>query len=174
MTNTTDAKVKVDTPNPAFAERVRQSFARQAFMDFLGAELSGVGPGSVEILLPYRPELSQQHGFFHGGVVGTIADNACGYASFTLAPADSSVLTVEYKLNLMSPAAGDAIIARGRVLRPGRTLVVAQADVFARRKGGEKHVATAIATLMLMAGMADEPHVPGAPSENSRGMDASP
>ncbi len=91
-------------------------------------------------------------------MVGTLADNACGYASFTLAPADSSILTVEYKLNLMAPAAGSVLIARGRVIRPGRTLVVARADVSVRRgDGAEKTVATALATLMLMAGMADEP-----------------
>lgn len=144
--------------NPAFAERVAGSFARQAFMEFLDARLTAVEPGACTIELPFRPELSQQHGFFHGGVVGTLADNACGYASFTLAPADSSILTVEYKLNLMAPAAGEVLVARGRVIRPGRTLVVAQADVSVRRgDGSEKPVATALATLMLMAGMADEP-----------------
>ncbi len=132
-------------------------------MSLLDAKLTAVEPGGCTIELPFRPELSQQHGFFHGGVVGTLADNACGYASFTLAPADASILTVEYKLNLMAPAAGDLLIARGRVLRPGRTLVVAQADVAVRRADGpngnwvEKPVATALATLMLMAGMADEP-----------------
>jgi len=145
-------------PNPAFAERVAESFRRQPFMELLGARLAGVEAGSCAIELPYRQELSQQHGYFHGGVVGTLADNACGYASFTLAPADASILTVEYKLNLMAPASGDLLIARGRVLRPGRTLIVAQADVFVHRADGvEKPVATALATLMLMAGMADEP-----------------
>jgi len=146
------------TPNPDWAARVAASFERQAFMGFLGARLAAVEPGGCDIELPFRPELSQQHGFFHGGVVGTLADNACGYASFTLAPADSSILTVEYKLNLMAPAAGAVLIARGRVIRPGRTLVVARADVSVRRDDGvEKPVATALATLMLMAGMADEP-----------------
>jgi uncharacterized protein (TIGR00369 family) len=158
VTEATDADVKHRVLNPAYAERVRASFERQAFMDFIGAEIADVSPGTVEIRLPYRAELAQQHGFFHGGIVGTVADNACGYASFSLAAADASVLTVEYKLNLMAPASGDLLIARGRVLRPGRTLVVAQADVFAVREGREKQVATALATLMLMAGMADEPH----------------
>ena len=145
-------------PNPAFAERVVASFARQAFMAFIGARMVSIEPGGCDIELPYRPELGQQHGFFHGGVVGTLADNACGYASFTLAPADTSILTVEYKLNLMAPAAGSVLVARGRVIRPGRTLVVARADVSVRRDDGiEKPVATALATLMLMAGMADEP-----------------
>lgn len=150
--------VDVNVPNPDYAGRVAASFGRQAFMGFLGARLAAVQPGACDIDLPFRPELAQQHGFFHGGVVGTLADNACGYASFTLAPADSSILTVEYKLNLMAPAAGAVLIARGRVIRPGRTLVVARADVAVRRDDGtEKPVATALATLMLMAGMADEP-----------------
>ncbi len=175
MTQADDEQVKLEVANPDFAERIRQSFERQAFMAFIGASLERVGPGAVDIALPYRPELCQQHGFFHGGVVGTIADNACGYASFTLAPADASILTVEYKLNLMSPAAGETLVARGRVLRPGRTLVVAQADVFARRGDSEKHIATAIATLMLMAGMADAPHRPGGRSADKPSeMDASP
>ena len=146
------------TPNPDFATRVRESFARQAFMATLGAEIASVTPGNCEIRLPYRAAFSQQHGFFHGGVVGTLADNACGYASFTLADADSSELTVEYKLNLMSPAAGDILIARGRVIRPGRTMVVAQADVSVVIDGLEKPVATALATLMLMQDMPDEKH----------------
>lgn len=158
MTEPDDVNVKTRIANPDYAERVRASFGRQAFMHFIGAEISAVSAGAVEIQLPYRAELAQQHGFFHGGIVGTVADNACGYASFSLAAADASVLTVEYKLNLMAPASGDVLIARGRVLRPGRTLVVAQADVFAVRQGREKQVATALATLMLMAGMADEPH----------------
>lgn len=168
MTEAADVNVNFRVANPAYAERVRDSFGRQAFMHFIGAEIADVAPGSVEIRLPYRPELVQQHGFFHGGIVGTLADNACGYASFTLAAPDASVLTVEYKLNLMAPASGDLLIARGRVLRPGRQLVVAQADVFAVREGREKPVATALATLMLMAGMADEPHEP---SHKSPGMD---
>ncbi|WPZ34132.1 PaaI family thioesterase [Thalassobaculum sp. OXR-137] len=169
MNDRSDANVKVRIANPAYAERVRASFGRQAFMDFIGAEIAEVAPGAVEIRLPYRAELAQQHGFFHGGIVGTLADNACGYASFSLAAADASVLTVEYNLNLMAPASGDLLIARGRVLRPGRTLVVAQADVFAVRDGREKQVATALATLMLMAGMADEPH-----EHKSPGMDGTP
>jgi len=153
-----DASVNIRPANPDFAARVAASFERQAFMGFLGARLLAAAPGACDIELAFRPELGQQHGYFHGGVVGALADNACGYASFTLAPADSSILTVEYKLNLMAPAAGGALIARGRVIRPGRTLVVAQAEVAVRcYDGSEKPVAMALATLMLMAGMADEP-----------------
>lgn len=146
--------------NPDFAARVRESFGRQVFMATLGAEIAHVEPGICDIRLPYREALAQQHGFFHGGVVGTLADNACGYAAFTLADAESSVLTVEYKLNLMAPAAGEVLFARGRVLRPGRSLVVAQADVAVLRSGREKPVATALATLMLMYGMPDDRHDP--------------
>lgn len=156
--NVNDSASVPAAADPRFAERVTESFARQAFMGYLGARLTAVEPGGCAIELPFRPELSQQHGYFHGGVVGTLADNACGYASFTLAPADASILTVEYKLNLMAPAAGEILIARGQVIRPGRTLVVARADLSVRRgDGSEKPVATALATLMFMAGMADEP-----------------
>ncbi len=126
-------------------------------MHLIGAELADVQAGAVEIHLPHRAEVTQQHGYFHGGVIGTIADNACGYAAYTLAPADHSVLTVEYKLNLMSPGTGERLVARGTVLRPGRTLVVTRADVFSVRDGTEKLAATALATMMLMAGMDDGP-----------------
>lgn len=151
--------VKVKTPNPDFAARVRESFARQPFMAFLGAALAEVKPGFVEMRLAHRGELTQQHGFFHGGVVGALADNACGYASFTTAPADHSILTVEYKLNLLAPAAGGVLIARGRIVRPGQTLVVSAADLFVldEKTNAEKKVATALATMMLMAGMDDGP-----------------
>lgn len=144
--------------NPAFAERTRDSFARQRAMAYIGAGLAAVRAGEVEIALPYRPELTQQHGYIHGGIVGMIADNACGYAAFTLLPAESSVLTVEYKLNLLAPARGERLVARGRVLRPGRSLVVAEARVFAvDAEGAETPVAAALATLMPLHGRADEP-----------------
>ncbi|NQW11787.1 MAG: PaaI family thioesterase [Alphaproteobacteria bacterium] len=158
--NVKEKMVRFETPNPRFAARVRDSFHRQAFMEFLGADLVTIVPGAVDIRLPYRAELGQQHGFFHGGVVGTLADNAGGYAGFTLAPADSSILTVEYKVNLLAPATGETLIARGRVIRAGRSLVVARADVAVEAGGVEKLVATALVTLMLMAGMADAPHRP--------------
>lgn len=142
--------------NADFEARVRDSFSRQPFMAFIGAELTAVTPGAVEMVLPFQEGLCQQHGFFHGGVVGAIADNACGYAAFTLMPADDSILTVEYKVNLMAPAAGEKLIARGLVKRPGRTLTVVEADVYAIKKGVEKQVATALATMMCMAGMSDD------------------
>ena len=136
--------------DPYFEARVRASFDRQPFMHHVGAELTAVEPGKTEIRLPWRPELGQQHGYFHGGVIGTIADNACGYAAFTLAEADDSVLTVEYKLNFVAPGKGDELIARGEVVKPGRTLTVCEARVYALDKGKERLCAVALETLMLL------------------------
>ena len=141
--------------NPDFETRVRDSFARQAFMTMLGAELTTVAPGHVTITLAHRPDLCQQHGFFHGGVVGTLADNAGGYASFTLFDAADSVLTVEYKLNLMAPADGEMLIARGQVVRPGRTLTVTRAEVAVVKDGKEKPCAAMQQTMMRIVGRAD-------------------
>lgn len=141
--------------NPDYEARVRDSFARQTFMTTLGAELVEVAPGRVTIRLAHRPELGQQHGFFHGGVVGTLADTAGGYASFSLFGAEDSVLTVEYKINLMAPAAGEALVVRGEVLRSGRTLTVARADVLAVADGVEKACATMLGTFMTLHGRPD-------------------
>jgi uncharacterized protein (TIGR00369 family) len=105
-------------------ERVRASFARQGIMGHLSAMLTEVKPGYCEIRLPFRPELSQQHGYFHGGVIGTLGDSAGGYAAFTLMPTDAGVLTVEYKMKLLAPGDGRWLIARGRVIKAGRSLVV--------------------------------------------------
>ncbi|MBI2313226.1 MAG: PaaI family thioesterase [Betaproteobacteria bacterium] len=138
--------------DPHYAERVRDSFSRQQAMAFIGAILADTGPGRCEIRLPFKPELSQQHGFFHGGIVGTIADNAGGYAAFTLMPADSGILTVEYKINLTAPADGELLIARGEVLRAGRNLVISRADVFAVKGERRTLCATMLQTLMTMTG----------------------
>lgn len=146
-------------PNPAYADRVRDSFARQAAMRLIGATLTEVGPGTVTIALPVREDLTQQHKYVHGGVVGMIADSAAGYAGFSLMPADASVLTVEYKINMLAPAAGELLLARGAVIKPGRTLSIARADVFARSRGQEKLVATMQQTLMVMHGMDDEARI---------------
>lgn len=143
--------------DPHYVQRVRDSFARQRVMAYLGAELTAVNPGHCEIRLPYKEELSQQHGFFHGGVIGTIGDSAGGYAAFTLMPADSSVLTVEYKMNLLAPGNGELLIARGQVLKAGRTLVVARADVAVVKDGKETLCATLLQTLITMKGKADQP-----------------
>ena len=144
-------------PDPEFAARVRASFARQAFMALLGAGIDEVRPGHCRISLPYRPELSQQHGFFHGGVIGTIADNCGGYSAFTLAPADASILTVEYKLNIVAPGRGERLEGEGQVLRAGRRLVVCESRIFAVADGRRSLCAVALATLMLMAGRSDGP-----------------
>lgn len=142
--------------NCRFAERVRDSFGRQGVMALLGAELARVEPGECEIRLPYRPELSQQHGYFHGGIIGTIADSAGGYAAFALMLADASVLTVEYRMNLLAPGDGELLIARGRVVKPGRTLIVAAVDAMAVKAGRETLCATLLQTLMTMHGRSDQ------------------
>ncbi|HEX6956701.1 MAG TPA: PaaI family thioesterase [Ferrovibrio sp.] len=140
-----------------FEARVRDSFARQPAMELIGARLATVAPGLCEISLPKKPEITQQHGFVHGGVVGMIADSAAGYAAFSLFPANSTVLTVEYKLNLLAPADADLLLACGRVTRHGRTLTVCTLDVFAHRGGKVTPCATGLATMMCLLGRADAP-----------------
>lgn len=139
-----------------FARRVRESFGRQGLMKHLGAELIELTAGHVTIRVPFRAELTQQHNYFHAGVSGAIADSACGYAAYTLMPAESSVLTVEYKLNLLAPAEGEELTARARVLRSGRTLKICAADVHARKNGKEVHCATMLATIMCLPGKSDQ------------------
>jgi uncharacterized protein (TIGR00369 family) len=134
--------------DPAFESRVRASFARQRVMETIGAELTRVEPGAVEITLPSRPELTQQHGFVHAGIIATILDSAFGYAAFSLMPADVAVLTVEYKINLLRPAVGSRMVARARVVKPGRTLTVCTGDVFAQAGDDETVVATMLATII--------------------------
>jgi uncharacterized protein (TIGR00369 family) len=137
--------------DPQFARRVRESFNRQKAMVLIGASLGAVAPGYVEVLLPFRDDLTQQKGFVHGGIVGMIADSACGYAAFSLMPADCSLVTVEYKINILTPARG-ALLAKGQVVKPGRTLTVTRGDVYAE---DGKHVATMQQTLMMLAGTPD-------------------
>jgi uncharacterized protein (TIGR00369 family) len=143
--------------DPDFAARVRASFERQGFMRSLGAELTVVEPGFCEIRLPYREDLSQQHGFFHAGTLGAIADSAGGYAGYTLMGAGDSVLSVEYKLNLLAPGRGELAVARGRVVRPGRTLTVCQVEVFVVREGTETLCALMQQTLIRLEGRPDVP-----------------
>jgi uncharacterized protein (TIGR00369 family) len=133
---------------PAVEARVRASFARQGLMGHLGARLVSVGEGTCAIACAPRPELSQQHGFVHAGVVAAIADSAAGYAALAVTPEGSEVLTVEFKLNLLAPATGDLLIARGRVLRAGRTLTVCQSEVAALRDGEERQCAVALVTMI--------------------------
>ena len=133
-----------------YAARVRASFRRQKVMAWIGATLTHLAPGQCEITLPHKPELTQQHGYFHGGIIGTIGDTAAGYAGYSLMPHDASVLTVEYKMNIVAPGDGDRLIARGEVIRAGRSLVIARADVFAVKAGRETLCATLLQTLMTM------------------------
>jgi uncharacterized protein (TIGR00369 family) len=139
----------------AFAERVRDSFARQGAMALIGARLEALRPGYCALALTPRPETSQQHGYVHAGILATLVDSAGGYAGYTLFPADSSVLTVEFKLNLLAPAHGDRIIAEGFVVKSGRTLTITRGDVHAERNGERTLVAIMQQTLMAMHGKSD-------------------
>ena len=141
-----------------FERRVRESYERQGAMRLIGAELARVEPGRVDIELPFREELSQQHGFFHAGITSTIADSAGGYAGYTLFPADSSVLTVEFKINLIAPADGEKLIASGRVKKPGRTLTICEFEVVVMKAGRAKTCALGLQTLMCVQARADMPH----------------
>ncbi|MEW1865761.1 PaaI family thioesterase [Streptomyces sp. NPDC088194] len=120
--------------------RVRESFERQGLMNHLGARMTRIAPGRVHIVLPSRPELTQQHGYFHAGATSAVADSAGGYAALTLFPASSDVLTVEYKINLLAPAVGDHLEAVGTVLKSGRTLTVCQLEVFGVQDGGGRRL----------------------------------
>ena len=135
-----------------FAERIATSFAKQGMMKTLGATLGKISSGAVEIELRPSPAIAQQHGFVHAGAVTAIADNACGFSALSLMPEGTGVLTTEFKLNLVAPAAGDLIVARGRVVKAGRTLSLTQADVFAVSDGQERLVALMTATMMTVRG----------------------
>lgn len=129
-------------------QRIEESYAKQMAMKNIGAAITEIGQGAVTIELPFRPDLTQQHGFIHAGIVTMIVDTACGYAAFSLMPPTAAVLTVEYKVNFISPALGDKLIARGRVLKPGRTLMVCLGEVYAVTDGKEKLVASMLATMI--------------------------
>ena len=149
---------KFEPSDPDFEARVRNSFSRQTTMHTLGAVLGRVNPGEVEIEMPYRADLSQQHGFIHGGITTAILDSACGYAALSLSATDTAVLTVEYKVNFIAPAKGERFVARGEVLRPGATVTVCKGDVVAIEDGEEKLVTTMLTTLMFLA---DRPDLSG-------------
>lgn len=131
--------------------RVRESFDRQAYMKAIGAELVRVAPGEVDIALPFSDRLTQQDGYLHAGAVAGVTDSACGYAALTTMEPGAEVLTVEFKINLLAPAAGERLVARGRVLRAGRTLTVCRGDAVTISGSQEKHVATLTATLIAIA-----------------------
>ena len=139
-----------DLDDPAFVERIRASFARQGLMGTLGASLVSIAPGLVEIAISPAPGISQQHGFVHAGAISASADSAAGYAALSLMPANTGVLTTEFKINLLAPATGERIIARGRVVKAGRTLTLAQTDIFAESEGRERLIALLTATMMAV------------------------
>jgi uncharacterized protein (TIGR00369 family) len=142
--------------NPNFAERVTTSFDRQNAMHLIRATLQVVEHGRTEIHVPHWEGIEQQHGFVHGGVVGMIADSAAGYAAMSMVAGTASVLTVEYKINLVAPADGEKLIARGQVVRAGRTLIVTKAEVFAVTKGKETLCALMQQTMMVMHGKTEK------------------
>ncbi len=142
--------MKFEPKDENFVEKVRSSFAAQAIMKVIGAEMTRVEAGAIDIELPYREDLTQQNGFVHAGIITTMADSACGYAAFSLMPKGADVLSVEFKVNLLSPAIGERFLAEGRVLRAGKTLTIVQGNVFAFSNNQSKHVATMLATVMCL------------------------
>ena len=144
--------------NPNFEQAVRASFGAQQLMATIGARLTRVAAGEIEIRLPFRADLTQQHGFLHAGIVTSALDSACGYAAFSLMPDGVGVLTLEFKTNLLAPARGEELVARGRVVRAGRTITVCQAEASMVDDGAEKSVATMLATIMTVR---DRPDVIG-------------
>jgi uncharacterized protein (TIGR00369 family) len=137
--------------DPDFADRVRASFARQRMMQTLGVEIARIAPGEIELAMPYAAAFTQQHGFLHAGVMATALDSACGYAAFSLMPADAAVLTVEFKTNLLAPAKGERFLFRAHVVKPGRTLTVSDGRAFAIDGSGEERlIASMNGTLMAV------------------------
>ncbi|BDM74252.1 thioesterase (plasmid) [Streptomyces nigrescens] len=143
-----EEQTQLEEATPEVQKRIQDSFDRQGLMSHLGARIAHIGPGRVHIVLPSRPEVTQQHGYFHAGATSAIADSAGGYAAFTLFPEDTDVLTVEYKINLLSPAVGDHIEAVGTVLKSGRTLTVCRLEVFGVQDDRRNLVANGQQTLI--------------------------
>jgi uncharacterized protein (TIGR00369 family) len=135
--------------NPAYEAVVRDSFARQPHMVTLGVRITYLEPGEVHLAAPFAAQFTQQNGFWHAGAIASLADSANGYAALSLAPPGTDVLAVEFKINLLAPAQGEFFVAKGRVLRPGRTLTVCQANVWASGRGGEILVATMMSTIII-------------------------
>ena len=146
------SRVPSEARDPDFGPRVRASFAKQHLMRTIGAMLEDVEPGRVSIRLPFREDLTQQHGFLHAGTIAAVADSACGYAALTLMPSDAAVLSIEFKVNMLAPAKGESIVARAEVIRGGRTIAVCRAEVFALSEGQEKLVAAMQGTMMVVTG----------------------
>jgi len=136
------------SPLPTIDTRIRDSFARQTVMTLIGAELTYIRRGEIWIEMPYRPDMSQQHGFIHAGIITTIVDSACGYAAMSVTEPDTSVLTMEFKINFLAPAQGERFIAKGKVKKAGRTITVCEGDVTTIQEGREKLIATMLASVM--------------------------
>jgi uncharacterized protein (TIGR00369 family) len=136
------------SPEREYESRIRASFARQQAMQLMGASLRRVEPGAVSIALPYRADVTQQNGYIHAGIITAIADSACGYAAYTLMPADSEVLSVEFKVNLLRPAAGEEFVAEAQVVKTGRTLTVTRCDVYSQAADEIRMIATMLATMI--------------------------
>jgi len=141
---------KYEALNPSFAREVNDSFARQSMMSLIDARLTRVEPGRVDITLPFRGDLTQQHGYLHAGIITTIADSACGYAAYSLMPPNADVLSIEFKINLLRPGKGESFVARAEVIRPGKTVTAVRADVFAVNAGNELLIATMQGTIMCL------------------------
>lgn len=146
---------KFQSQDADFENRLRASFARQRAMQTIGAILTAVEPGAVEIELPFNAELTQQHGFMHGGIVAAALDSACGYAAYTLMPADAAVLSIEYKVNMLAPAKGELIKIRAEVKRAGQNITVSAADAWALENGHSKLVSTMLATIICLRERSD-------------------
>jgi uncharacterized protein (TIGR00369 family) len=142
--------VSFSPSDPNFSDRVRSSFARQQVMQTLGVEIVRLEPGEIELTMPYAPTFTQQHGFMHAGIITTALDSACGYAAFSLMPADAAVLTVEFKTSLLAPAKGERFTFRAQVVKAGRTLTFCDAKAFAIDNGEERLIATMTGTLMAI------------------------
>ena len=141
--------------DPQFRSRVEASFNQQQVMKTLGVTIASLQPGEIELVMPYAAAYTQHHGFMHAGIIATVLDNACGYAAFSLVPDDAAMLTVEFKTNLLAPARGERFIFRGKVVKPGRTITVCEAQAYAVGGGEEKLIATMTGTLMALFERAD-------------------
>ncbi len=142
--------MKFEPADPDFDARVRRSFGMQKATVLMGASLLRVAPGEVDVLMPYREHLTQQHGFLHGGITTALLDTACGYAALSLMPRGTGVLAIEFKINFLSPGQGESFVARGKVIKPGRTVMVSTGDMFALQGGEEKICAHMVATMMVV------------------------
>lgn len=148
--NPRDGIARFEPRNAAWEKKSREIFERQSFMRMIGAQIAALSPGACDLELPYRDDLCQQNVYLHGGVITSIADTSCGIASSTLLAPDAGILSVEFKYNMMAPAAGERFVARGRVIRSGRTLTIAESAVFAIKSGIETEIGRMLATMMFL------------------------